>query len=172
MERRRNHGWVYPWGCCSYMNMNVCCWASWTRKLTGQRQDRAILYVNVLMNDNKMRIHAFISWDPNPQWASLLCRDVRLWAEGKHSLEHLHHPRAVYRPLDLTLTMFAGRVMSVCVCVFVHASKPRFHFPSESPSRPWQGFELAGCTGWVLKKTPVSVINSHMWLLNIKTCPA
>lgn len=34
----------------------------------------------------------------------------------------LHHPHAVYRPLDLTLTISAGCVVSVCVraCVEVY----------------------------------------------------
>lgn len=39
-------------------------------------------------------------------------------SEGSHSLGAPHHPHAVYRPLDLTLTISAGCVLSVCVHVW------------------------------------------------------
>lgn len=40
-------------------------------------------------------------------------------SEGRHSLER--HPHAVYRPLNLTLTISAGCVMGVCVHICVRA---------------------------------------------------
>lgn len=143
----------YPWGCCFYVNG---CRPAGTLRLWSDLKghaDRGNIFtyrspnrvIQKTESDLFQRYCTLLPFCGNSETAPNKTVPLVWWVSLQSSvwreafIRALHHPHAVYQPLNLTLTISSVCVYIMCVFVLKWAwrvwtfpLRPRFHWPSRS----------------------------------------